>query len=86
MNASSKTAVDIVELTISDIEKGFAERRFTSEQLTVLHLARIEKYEPFYNAFTSMNPSALDEARAIDARRAAGEALGPLAGVPVVVK
>jgi Asp-tRNA(Asn)/Glu-tRNA(Gln) amidotransferase A subunit family amidase len=86
MNASSKTAIDIVELTISDIEKGFTERRFTSEELTVLHLARIERYEPFYNAFTSMNPSALDDARAIDARRAAGEALGPLAGVPVVVK
>ncbi|WP_158818937.1 amidase [Methylocapsa sp. S129] len=86
MNASSKLFKDIVELTIADVQKGFAEGRFTSEELTRLHLARIEKYEPSYNAFTSMNPAALADAKAIDARRTAGEALGPLAGVPVVVK
>ena len=89
MNASSRTdppVVDIVELTIDEIQAGFAGGRFTSEALTRLHLARIERFEPFYNAFTFMNPAALAEARAIDARRTAGEPLGPLAGVPVVVK
>jgi Asp-tRNA(Asn)/Glu-tRNA(Gln) amidotransferase A subunit family amidase len=86
MNASVQTEIDVVELTIADIQKGFSTGRFTSETLTKAHLARIEKYEPSYNAFTFMNPDALADARAIDARRAAGEALGPLAGVPVVVK
>ena len=33
-----------------------------------------------------LNPDALETARAIDRRRAAGETLGPLAGIPVVVK
>ena len=33
-----------------------------------------------------MNPSALDDAKASDARRASGKMLGPLDGVPVVVK
>ncbi len=90
MNASSPPStlpdIDILELTIDEIQKGFAEGRFTSEGLTQLHLARIDRYEPAYNAFTFMNPTALADARAIDVRRAAGEALGPLAGVPVVVK
>jgi len=86
MNAYSTPDIDVVELTIADIQKGFAEGRYTSEALTRAHLARIDKYEPNYNAFTSMNPSALSDARVMDARRAAGEALGPLAGVPVVVK
>ncbi len=87
MNVLAPAAdIDIVELTIADVQEGFASGRFTAAELTAAHLQRIERYEPFYNAFTFMNPAALDEARAIDARRAAGEALGPLAGVPVVVK
>ena len=71
MNAPSKPAatgeIDIVELTIDGIQQGFAEGRFTAEALTRLHLARIETYEPAYNAFTFMNPDALADARAIDA-------------------
>jgi Asp-tRNA(Asn)/Glu-tRNA(Gln) amidotransferase A subunit family amidase len=78
--------IDVTELTIADVQAGFAEGRFTSEALTLAHLRRIEKYEPYYNAFTFMNEAALADARAIDARRAAGEMLGPLAGVPVVIK
>ena len=86
MNAIAPASIDIVNLTIGELQKGYAEGRYTAETITKLHLARIETYEPFYNAFTYMNPDALADARAIDARRAAGEALGPLAGVPVVVK
>jgi len=87
MNATAPSAtIDVVELTIADVQAGFASGRFSAEALTLAFLARIERYEPYYNAFTFMNPTALDDARAIDRRRAAGEALGPLAGVPVVVK
>jgi len=89
MNAPSPVldlAIDVVEMTVTDIQAGFAEGRFTSERLTRAHLERIARYEPYYNAFTFMNPDALDTAREMDARRAAGEKLGPLAGVPVVVK
>jgi Asp-tRNA(Asn)/Glu-tRNA(Gln) amidotransferase A subunit family amidase len=90
MNASVQavetTAIDVVELTIAEIQRGFAEGYYTSESLTLAYLARIERYEPFYNAFTFMNPAALADARVVDARRAAGETLGPLAGVPVVIK
>ncbi|PVZ36866.1 amidase [Pseudomonas sp. CC120222-01a] len=77
---------NVVELTIDDVQAGFAEKKFTSEELTKAYLDRIKIYEPYYNAFTSMNSKALETARAIDKRRASGEALGPLAGVPVVVK
>ena len=59
---------------------------FTAETLTQAFLDRIALYNPHYNAIIFPNPSALDDARAIDRRRAAGEVLGPLAGVPVVVK
>lgn len=86
ISPSTRTEIDVVELTLAEIGQAFATGRFTAETLTAASLARIEAYEPSYNAFTFMNPSALEDARAIDARRAAGEQLGPLAGVPVVVK
>jgi amidase len=72
MNATAQpiaAEIDVVELTIDDVQEGFAERQFTSETLTLAFLDRIAKYEPYYNAFTFMNPDALDDARAADARR-----------------
>lgn len=72
--------------TIAQAKAALADGQYTSVQLTQAYLARIDKYEPFYNAFTTMNPAALREAGAVDADRAAGKPLGALAGVPIVVK
>lgn len=41
---------------------------------------------PDLNAFITLIPEAVEKARALDARREAGETLGTLAGVPVAVK
>ncbi|HVE23608.1 MAG TPA: amidase [Acidocella sp.] len=79
------TESDLVEMTLEGAEAAFA-RGVTAEELTQAFLKRIAAYNPRYNAIITMNPAALDEARAIDRSRAAGEALGPLAGVPVVIK
>jgi aspartyl-tRNA(Asn)/glutamyl-tRNA(Gln) amidotransferase subunit A len=80
------TEDEIVELTVADVQAGFAAGRFTSEALTRAFLARIARFNARYNAIIFLNPDALADARAIDARRAAGEALPPLAGIPVVIK
>jgi AtzE family amidohydrolase len=50
-------------------------------------IASIEKLNPQVNAFTHFTyERALSEAKAVDRRRAQGESLGPLAGVPYAVK
>ncbi len=52
-------------------------------------LARIEAVDragPRLNSILTVNPQALEEARASDARRRAGRSLGPLDGVVVVLK
>ena len=74
-----------VEMTVADCQAAFA-AGLTSEALTKAFLARIETYNPTFNAYITMNAAALDDARAIDRRRAGGEKLGPLAGVPIAVK
>src|SRR5580704_13275965 len=83
---SASTAIDLTELTVEHVQSGFASGAFTAESLTQACLDRIAVYNPRYNAIIFLNPEALADARAIDKRRAAGEALGPLAGVPVVIK
>ena len=56
-------------------------------EVTKAALAHIEARNPALNAFTEITAArALAEAAAIDRRRAAGEALGPLAGAPFAVK
>jgi Asp-tRNA(Asn)/Glu-tRNA(Gln) amidotransferase A subunit family amidase len=79
-------AIDLTELTVEQVQAGFASGAFTSETLTRAYLDRIAEFNPSYNAIVFFNDKAIEEARAIDKRRAAGEKLGPLAGVPVVVK
>ena len=74
------------QLTVQQILDGYENGSMTAEQVTREYLDRIERFESNYNAFTFLNTSALEDARAIDRRRATGEALGELAGIPVVIK
>lgn len=78
--------IDLIELTAAQCQTAFADGVVTSEALTQAFLDRIATLNPSLNAIIFLNPDALETARDIDRRRAAGEALGPLAGVPVVVK
>jgi amidase len=79
-------AVDLTTLTVERIQEAFATGEFTAEALARACFARIGQYNPKYNALIFLNPAAIHDAQAIDRRRAAGEALSPLAGVPVVIK
>jgi len=92
MNAGSKplsTASDdayLDTLTVDRVQEGFRSGAFTAESLVRACLQRIERFNGNYNAVIALNLHAVDEARRIDRRRGAGERLGPLAGVPIVVK
>lgn len=86
MTDSTAPAIDLVELTVETARAAMESGAITSEALTQAFLDRIAEYNPKYNAILFMNPDALETARSVDRRRAAGEKLGPLAGIPVVVK
>ena len=59
----------------------------SAAEVTEAHLARIEQVDPQVRAFLFVaGDQAREAARAVDRRRAAGEPLGPLAGVPLALK
>ncbi|MFW0774761.1 amidase [Paenarthrobacter nitroguajacolicus] len=80
---------DVVEASIAQLRDALEAGEVTSEQLTQAYLDRIEAYDRNgikLNAVVVMNPDALADARASDARRAQGSLLGPLDGIPYTAK
>ncbi|MDR5836446.1 AtzE family amidohydrolase [Caballeronia sp. LZ034LL] len=69
------------------IARAYADGAFSARDLIEATLARIDAGNPHVNAFTAITRDrALAEADALDARRARGEPLPPLAGVPFAIK
>jgi len=85
-SVEKQATIDPVELTAADAQAAFARGDLTCEALTQAYLDRIGLYNPRYVALITINDNALRDAREIDRRRPTGEPLGPLAGVPVIVK
>ncbi|WP_375400161.1 amidase family protein, partial [uncultured Amnibacterium sp.] len=79
--------VALLRLPASVIAGRLAEGSVSSEAVTRAHLDRIRAVDPAVHAFLHVaDERALDAARDIDRRRAAGDTLGPLAGLPVAIK
>jgi aspartyl-tRNA(Asn)/glutamyl-tRNA(Gln) amidotransferase subunit A len=72
--------------TVQTLAAALARGETTAEAVAEQSLARIAVEDRRLNAVITPNPDLLDDARRIDRRRAAGEAVGLLAGVPVLVK
>lgn len=73
--------------TLHEQRAAVASGAVSSEELTKAALARAETLNPRLNALTEIfADEALEQARRSDARRAKGEPLGPLGGVPLVLK
>jgi amidase len=79
-------AYDPTEKSIAALQADLAAGRTTSVELTKAYLKRIESLNPKLRAVMVLNSEALDAAQAADAARAAGKPLGPLAGVPILIK
>jgi Asp-tRNA(Asn)/Glu-tRNA(Gln) amidotransferase A subunit family amidase len=80
------TVIDLAGSTIDQIQAAFTAGTLTAEALTQACLERIARWNPAYNAVILLNERALDAAREIDQQRRNGTVMGPLAGIPVVVK
>lgn len=73
--------------TVTGMVSALSEGRLSATALTQAALKRIDDHDGLYNSFTELTTvRALAEAADIDRRRAGGETLPPLAGVPYAVK
>src|SRR4051794_16598619 len=74
-------------MTAQEIAQAIAGGKMTALAATEAALARIAKYDSVLNSFTDITADrARAKARAVDAAVAAGQKVGPLAGVPFAVK
>jgi amidase len=82
-------APDLTGRTLTALSADMQDGRVTSEQAVSWYLHRIETIDhagPKIQAVLTVNPSALDDAKRLDAERKAGHLRGPLHGVPVLIK
>ena len=81
--------IELDAATIEDINAAFNAGTLTAEKLVLMCLARIEAYDrqgPSLHAVLTLNPKALELARALDAERKAKGPRSPLHGIPIVLK
>jgi len=75
------------ELTIKEAHEGLAAKKFTSVKLTEVCLAEIKKLNKKLNAFITVTEyEALEQAKAVDKKIAAGKEIEILEGVPMALK
>jgi amidase len=87
--SSSSIPTQHNEATVAQLQAEMAVGTLTSEQLTQEYITRIlalDQNGPGVNAIIELNPDALVMARNADALRRRGVVLGPLHGIPVLLK
>ena len=77
---------DIIRMTAADLAEKLSSREISAVEATRAHLDRIAAVDGDVHAFLHVSDHAIQQAERIDERRAAGEQLGELAGVPLAVK
>ena len=82
-------ATGILAGSLPDVIQALNSKEISSQNLVKLYLERIEKIDklgPRLQSILVLNPDALENAKQLDKMRAAGEILGPLHGVPILLK
>lgn len=80
---------ELLEATITDVHQAFESGQLTCRALTARYLERIQAYDstgPMLNSIEIVNPDALEEADALDARFSRSGLTGPLHCIPVLLK
>ncbi|MEZ4902492.1 MAG: amidase family protein [Spirosomataceae bacterium] len=78
--------INVEELTIAQIHTAYKKGTFTSQQLVMAYLERINQFDKQINSITTINPQAMAIAKALDDEYKRTKVLRPLHGIPLIVK
>lgn len=78
--------MSILNMTIKEMGLALQEKKISSKELVSFYLDRINKYDDKVQAFLHVNENALKQAEEVDNKRAKGENLSLLAGIPIGLK
>lgn len=81
-----RTPIDADRATVARLAEALAGRTLTAAELTAFYLARVERLNADLRAVIMVSAAAAVDAAASDDRRSRGTSLGPLDGIPVLVK
>ena len=81
-----ETPYAVEEVSLAQISADLSAKKTTSAAVTQAYIDRINMYDGPLNAVIVVAPDALEQAAASDRRRADGKSLGPLDGIPVLLK
>ncbi len=81
--------LNLEEITIEQLHKGYMSRQFTVKEVVKAYLDRIDKIDhkgPTLNSIITINPDAMKIAEELDFQLKSGVQPGPMFGVPVFLK
>jgi aspartyl-tRNA(Asn)/glutamyl-tRNA(Gln) amidotransferase subunit A len=86
-NACPLVLVNLTDLTLVEIRDHLRHKSVSAAELVRAHLERISSVDASVRSYLTLSPErAFEQAARVDRALAAGDTLGPLAGVPTAVK
>ncbi|KAI6875940.1 amidase [Hortaea werneckii] len=76
----------LIDVTLEDLSTGLESGLFTSVDLVTAYMDRINEINSTLHLVTELNPDAISIASQSDAMRANGTVVGPLHGIPILIK
>ena len=83
------SSFEFEEFSIAELRDGLVAGRWSSREITQAYLNRIQEIDrqgPTLRSVIETNPDALEIASALDQEMASGQSMGPLHGIPILLK